>query len=63
MINFHNEIPEDKNLLDLINELRERIEGLEMENVEVHQHLYELHKQIEAVDNRIDIVLQERENF
>lgn len=59
MINFHNDIPADKSLLNLINELRERIEVLENENVETTNCIYELQNEIQAVDARIDIILEE----
>ena len=51
------QILEEINLYDKIVELEQRIEKLEEENVETTNLLYELGNSVNAVDARIDIVL------
>lgn len=49
----------NQNLLDLIQNLEERIKYLEEENIETSNCLYELDNSIQAVDARIDILAAE----
>jgi septal ring factor EnvC (AmiA/AmiB activator) len=49
----------NQNLLELIERLEERIKYLEEENIETSNCLYELSNQIDAVDARIDILVEE----
>jgi len=61
MTTFHSQIPSDKNLLDLISELKTRVETLEDALIEMTSCISSLQNQIEAVDARIDIILEEKE--
>ena len=51
------------NLYDKIVELEQRIEKLEEENVETTNLLYELGNSVNAVDARIDIVLNTPKHY
>lgn len=53
----------NSNLLGLIQSLEERIKNLEEENIEVNNFFYKLHKSIQAVDARIDIIANESYNL
>lgn len=48
----------NKNLLQMIEELQERIKYLEEENIENNNLIYQCLNSIEAVDRRIDIVAE-----
>ena len=49
----------NKNLLELIEELQEKIKYLEEENIENSNLIYQCLNSIEAVDRRIDIIAEE----
>ena len=49
----------NKNLLEMIEELQERIRYLEEENIENNNLIYQCLNSIEAVDRRIDIIAEE----
>ncbi len=49
----------NQTLLNLIEELQEKIKYLEEENVENSNLIYQLMNSIEAVDRRIDIIAEE----
>ena len=49
----------NQNLLELIQNLEERIKVLEDENIENSNLIYELMNSIDAVDRRIDIIADE----
>lgn len=49
----------NQNLLELIQNLQERIKILEEENIENSNLIYELMNSIDAVDRRIDIIADE----
>lgn len=49
----------NKNLLEMIVELQERVKYLEEENIENSNLIYELMNSTEAIDRRIDIVAEE----
>ena len=57
------QILEEINLYDKIVELEQRIEKLEEENVETTNLLYELGNSVNAVDARIDIVLNTPKHY
>lgn len=49
----------NENLLELIQNLQERVNALVEENIENSNLIYELMNSIEAVDRRIDIIADE----
>jgi hypothetical protein len=49
----------NQNLLELIEELQEKIKYLEEENIENSNLIYQCLNSIEAVDRRIDIIAEE----
>jgi hypothetical protein len=52
----------NQNLLNLIEELQEKVKYLEEENIENTNLIYQLMNSIEAVDRRIDIIADELRN-
>ena len=49
----------NKNLLNLIEELQEKVRNLEEENIENTNLIYELMENVRALDARIDILASE----
>lgn len=49
----------NQTLLNLIEELQEKVKCLEEENIENSNLIYQLMNSIEAVDRRIDIIAEE----
>ena len=54
------EMCEESNIYSILLELKEKIEILEAENIELTNNLYELMNSIDAVDSRIDILTAEK---
>ena len=54
------EMYEESNIYSILLELKEKIEMLEAENIELTNNLYELMNSIDAVDSRIDILTAEK---
>jgi hypothetical protein len=49
----------DTSILDRVKELEEKVAKLEEENIENTNLIYELMNSLEAIDNRIDIIMCE----